>query len=118
MGEYESALNVFEEKIREQKLSLGDSNLDLATTYSNIGEVHYVRGEAIEAIDAYKKALQITKDSYGSAHISVASMLVTTGKIFQEIGVYELQNIIKPETELLAGIIDFHLERPACASAA
>lgn len=136
LGEYSPALNVFEEKVRVEAASLGDSHLDLASTYSNIGEIHYIEGDAIGAIIAYKKALKIIKKSNepnNNANISTASMLVTMGKIYQEIGnskfsakyfsdarsiLCQLQQFMSPDVELLSGLIDFHLAHPAAAAAA
>jgi len=136
LGEYSPALNVFEEKVRVEAASLGDSHLDLASTYSSIGEIHYIEGDAIGAIIAYNKALKIIKKSNepnNNANISTASMLVTMGKIYQEIGnakfsakffsdarsiLCQLQQFMSPDVELLSGLIDFHLAHPAAAAAA
>ena len=38
---------------------LGPKNVDVASSYNNLGTLHSVQGEADEAKDCYKRALEI-----------------------------------------------------------
>lgn len=78
-GEYEEALEVFEEILRGQLTRYGDEHFRVGTAHHNIGIVHARMRNYNQAVQSYKEAIRIRKATLGPLHSDVAVSLAQLG---------------------------------------
>lgn len=83
-GEYDEALDVFEEILRGQLTRYGRDHYRVGTALHNIGIVHMRRRDFPNAAKAYREAVAIRKQALAPDHPDVASSLAQLGVAYLE----------------------------------
>jgi len=83
-GEYNEALEVFEEILRGQLARYGKEHYRVGTALHNIGIVHMKRRDYENAINAYREAVAIRKMALGPENPVVAASLAQLGVAYLE----------------------------------
>lgn len=83
-GEYNEALEVFEEILRGQLARYGENHHRVGTALHNLGIVHMRRGDFAKALEVYKEAVRVRKHSLESDHQDVAVSLAQLGVAYME----------------------------------
>jgi TolA-binding protein len=78
-GEYEEAVEVFEEILRGQKARYGQDHYRVGTALHNLGIVYLKKGEYDKAIEICSRAVQVRKESLVPNHPDVAVSLAQLG---------------------------------------
>jgi Tfp pilus assembly protein PilF len=78
-GEFEEALDVFEEILRGQKERYGPNHYRIGTALHNIGIVHLKSGNLRKAVDICEEAVKVRKQALVSNHPDVAVSLAQLG---------------------------------------
>ncbi|GAX17865.1 kinesin light chain [Fistulifera solaris] len=78
-GEYDEALEVFEEIVRGLLTRYGDSHPRVGTAYHNRGIVQMRLGQYDAATQSYQQAIRIRKTTLGDDHADVATSLAQLG---------------------------------------
>ncbi len=68
-GEYEEALQKYNQCLEIQIKMLGPGSVEVADTLLNIGSVHYKRGEYEEALQKYNRCLEIRTKMLGPGSV-------------------------------------------------
>lgn len=84
MGEYDEALEVFEEILRGQLTRYGREHFRVGTALHNVGIVHMKRKDYEKAVNAYKEAVSIRKKALSPDAPDVASSLAQLGVAYLE----------------------------------
>jgi Tfp pilus assembly protein PilF len=83
-GEYDEALEVFEEILRGQLTRYGTDHYRVATALHNMGVVHMRRGDYTRAAHAYREAIAIRRRALSPDHPDVAASLAQLGVAYLE----------------------------------
>ncbi|GAX24515.1 kinesin light chain [Fistulifera solaris] len=83
-GEYEEALEVFEEILRGLGTRYGEEHKRVGTAYHNRGIVQMRMGHYEAAIQSYQEAIRIRKATLGEDHANVAVSLAQLGVVHLE----------------------------------
>ena len=82
-GDLESALESFASCLKIQKIELGDNCIEMASTCDSIGLIYQKSEKLDEAMQFYKKALQIHEEHYGrispqcfALHVKICNVLI------------------------------------------
>ena len=67
-GDYEKAMNYYEESLKIKLQLLGESHVDVAGLYDNIGVVHQEKGDDEKALEYHNKSLTIRLNTLGENH--------------------------------------------------
>lgn len=78
-GEYEEAVEVFEEILRGQQERYGQNHYRVGTALHNLGIVHLKKGDYAKAIQICSRAVQVRKESLVPNHPDVAVSLAQLG---------------------------------------
>ena len=81
MGDLEQAKQYYEKALAIETEQLGSNHVSVATSYNNIGGVHYDLGDLEQAKQYYEKALAIQTEQLGSNHVSVATSYNNIGLV-------------------------------------
>ena len=115
MGDYDKALEYYQNalKIREEKLGL--EHPDTATSYNNIGLIYKKKGENNKALKYYELSLEVRKKVLGPDHPDTATSYDNIGGVYNSKDEYKkaleyYQNALKIREEKLG------LEHPDTAS--
>lgn len=98
-GQIQHALKTAEEAAKFGTNTFGPSDIRVASSLNNLGEVYRVLHRYLEAEACYKKALEIQEKVLGKNHIDVASSLNNLGTVY-----YSLQNYPLSESFYLQAI--------------
>jgi tetratricopeptide (TPR) repeat protein len=72
-----------------KKAHYGDKNFNLATNYSNIGNVYADQGKLESALEMYTKCLNIKKAHYGEKNFNLATTYNNIGLVYDNQGKLE-----------------------------
>jgi tetratricopeptide (TPR) repeat protein len=89
LGEYDAALDYFENALEIVERVLGKKHPDTATTYNNIANVYDSKGEYNEALEWHKKALAIREQVLGKEHPDTATSYNNIANVYQSKGEYD-----------------------------
>ena len=78
-GEYEEALEVFEEILRGQVERYGGDHYRVGTALHNVGIVHLKSGNYMKAVEIYQLAVKVRKHALAPNHPDVAVLLAQLG---------------------------------------
>ncbi|CAF5032257.1 unnamed protein product, partial [Rotaria magnacalcarata] len=81
VGDYSIASTYYEKALEIQQKMLPSNHLDLATTYINIGSIHYTLGYFTKAFSYYKQALNIRQNMLPSIHSDQATAFKCIGDV-------------------------------------
>ena len=87
-GEYEEAMDCYQEAIRVYHSTLGPGNPTVAGTLVMVGSIHYKRRNLDSAMMFYREALRLNRDAYGLHHPDIAPILKSIGTILTKKGEY------------------------------
>lgn len=104
MGDYVQAINHYKKALDIRTKLFGDLNIDVATTYNNIG-VAYAEINTEESLRCHKISLEIRKRLYGEHHSDVAISYANICSVLFNMGKYEeaqtyIKKAIKIQKEL------------------
>jgi tetratricopeptide (TPR) repeat protein len=88
-GDWEKALDCWNNALEIRSQILGESHVDVANTLNNIGIALGKLNRSEEAIVSLHRALEIRIDHYGPEHAEVAATLHNIGNIYQLHGDFE-----------------------------
>ncbi|GBG33660.1 Nephrocystin-3 [Hondaea fermentalgiana] len=88
-GDYEDALEYYEETLSIRKAHRGGRDVSVATTLNNIAAVYQEQRRYEEALKYYEEALSITTESVGERHPQWATMLGNIANVYRLQGRYE-----------------------------
>jgi tetratricopeptide (TPR) repeat protein len=86
VGDLETALQFFSEALQLKIKRLGPSNVNVAGTHNNIGEVYRHLGDYEKALFHFNKALSIFIPSLGCSHVNVADTKQNIGLVYGKLG--------------------------------
>ena len=72
-GDYDRALETYEEQLGRMIAKRGSSHLDVATIYNNMGSVYFFKGEYEQAVKMYQRSVNMKVALLGKNHPDVAS---------------------------------------------
>ena len=84
--ELEKAKEYHEWALKIQKEQLGANNVDVATSYNNLGNVYSDKGDLEKAKEYYEWALKIRKEQLGANHVDVSKSYNNLGTVFHDKG--------------------------------
>jgi tetratricopeptide (TPR) repeat protein len=87
-GEYDDAMDCYQEAIRIYHSTLGPGNPIVAGTLVMVGSIHYKRRNLDSAMMFYREALRLNRDVYGLHHPDIAPILKSIGTILTKKGEY------------------------------
>jgi tetratricopeptide (TPR) repeat protein len=87
-GDYEKAIEYYEQVLEIQQKTLPPNHPLLATPYGNIGCVYDNMGEYSKALSFYEKALEICQKTLPSNHPSLATSYNRIGSVYHSMGEY------------------------------
>ena len=64
-------------------------SLDIATSYTNIGDVYESKGDFSLALECYQNALEIQEEALGPEHLSTATTYNNIGLVYKNKGEYD-----------------------------
>jgi tetratricopeptide (TPR) repeat protein len=70
LGDLDTALQLYSEALQLKEGRLGPSDVSVAATYNNMGNVYQLQGKLEKALEMYEKDLEITRKSLGDSHAS------------------------------------------------
>jgi type IV pilus biogenesis/stability protein PilW len=91
-GKYEEALSQFQAAIEIYPIN----SLSLANSLTNIGAVHFTRGDPEKAREYFEKAIE-ANPQYAKAHFNLGLVKVRQGKFAEAVGHYEKCLEITPD---------------------
>jgi tetratricopeptide (TPR) repeat protein len=74
---------MYKKCLNAKKAHYGDNNLNLTTTYNNIGGVYDDQGNLEQALEMYTKCLEIQKAHYGDNHFNLATTYNNIGEVYR-----------------------------------
>ena len=89
IGNYDTALQYYENARNIQESVLGENHPDLATMYGNIGTIYSVKGDYDTALLYYTKASKIQECVLGRTHPDLATMYGNIGVTYSFKGDYD-----------------------------
>ena len=84
-GSADVALGHLKASIRLRKQQLGDSHIDVGTTWNNVGRIYFQQAKYEKAMDAYRRALRIRRQEQGDS-VDVAATIFNIGQVFHQQG--------------------------------
>ena len=87
-GQYDSAIEKFENAIQTAKLHFLEQSPEAARSYYNSGLVYYYLGKYHQALEEYNKALNIRITYFGEQHPYVAQTYNDIGVLYKTLGKY------------------------------
>lgn len=84
-GEHQAAVEIFERAVASMRAA-GQLGSRLGSTYNNIGVNLQLQGKLAPARDAYHRAIEQYRDSYGERHPIVAQILANLGAAQRRLG--------------------------------
>lgn len=75
-GDSDTALEALQTSIRLRVMILGEEHIDVGTTWNNVGRIYFQQGDYANAMDSYRRALQIRKHEQGDS-VDVAATICT-----------------------------------------
>jgi tetratricopeptide (TPR) repeat protein len=88
-GEYDKALEFYQQCLDIELKTLGDQHPDVANTYNSIGETCWFKGEFYKALEFHQKSLDIRLKTLGNLHPDVAHTYANIGSTWSHIGEYD-----------------------------
>lgn len=88
-GEFDEAMDCYQEAIRVYHSTLGPGNPTVAGTLVMVGSIHYKRRNLDSAMMFYREALRLNRDAYGLHHPDIAPILKSIGTILTKKGEYK-----------------------------
>ena len=98
--EFNVAKTYFENSLKVRIRLLGDQNVDVATSYSNLALIHHVLGDREQAKEYQQRALAIQLKRLGAEHVSVATSYSNLASIHKGLG--DLEQAKKYQQRALA----------------
>lgn len=86
---FEQAETIYMRVLELRRQVLGDEHQDLATSYLNLGRMHAQKGNHVDALAYFEKALPITEKAYGSTHGEVAVLVEQMAQSCYELGDFD-----------------------------
>jgi tetratricopeptide (TPR) repeat protein len=88
-GEYDKALELYQQCLDIQLMTLGAEHPDVAISYNNIGVVWDNKGEYDKALEFYQQCLDIRLRTLGAEHPDVANSYNNIGVVWDNKGEYD-----------------------------
>ena len=85
----DSAILLLERTIKNEKLYLGENNLEISRSYLNLGATYYLRGDYDLALEYPLKSLNIRLSVLGDNNLLVAENYNNIGNVYKEKGEYD-----------------------------
>ena len=85
-SEFRAALVYGKWLLKIQTKKLGPVNVDVASSYNNLGTLHSDLGNTDKAKDCYKRALEIQMKELGPEHVDVATSYNNLGTLHSSLG--------------------------------
>ncbi len=89
LGEYDKAIEYFEQALASDLKTLGENHPSVATGRNNIGEAWRAKGEYDKAIEYYEQALASNLKTFGEDHPDVATYRNNLGLAWYSKGEYD-----------------------------
>jgi len=90
LGDYEQAEPYIRESVTLEEILKGPDHIDVATGLGNLATLLSDKGELAEALDLYKRELQILRDIHpDDSHPGIPQSLSHIGVVFADLGQYE-----------------------------
>ena len=88
-GDYDKALQYYQESLRIFDKALGKEHPDVATIINNLGNVYNFKGEQDKALQYLQESLRIREKALGKEHPYVAMSLNNLGLLYKNKGEYD-----------------------------
>ena len=88
-GNYEKALEYYDNALEVRERILGSDHPDTAVTYNNIALVYQAQGEYKKALEYYGKVLEVRERVLGRGHPDTATTYNNMAGVYKEQGEYE-----------------------------
>ena len=85
-GSRDSILSAYETVLLIKQYVDGPRHITVGTTLNNIGSVHFMEGNRLEAIIAYRKARKILREHFGLEHLDICVVSSNIGDVFYQLG--------------------------------
>ena len=89
VGDLSSALQLYGVDLQLRTAKFGCSDVSVATTYMNIGNVLHAQGKFQEALEIHQKGLDIKIQCLGDSHVSVAATMHNIASVLDDQGKFE-----------------------------
>lgn len=90
MGDYKTALNLYEDSLIVLKSALGDQHLSVSKTMTQIGNVHFELSNYDLAMDILLEAEKLQMATVGPNHRDTFETESSLGRVLSAIGQYDL----------------------------
>lgn len=87
-GDSNLAMRTLKKSLAIRVRKLGNSHIDVGTTWNNIGRIFFQKGEYEDAMQGYQKALRIRRHVQGES-VDVAATLFNIGQVFHQLSARE-----------------------------
>ncbi|CAJ1947075.1 unnamed protein product [Cylindrotheca closterium] len=85
----DKSLQSFEECLQMYRSCKSFDPLAVATVHNNIGRLHYLRADYVQALQSYQESLKIRRHLLGEESIDVAATLYNAGQACQQLKKFE-----------------------------
>ncbi|CAJ1947205.1 unnamed protein product [Cylindrotheca closterium] len=85
----DNSLQSFEESLQMYRSCTSVDPLEVATVQNNIGRLHYLRADYVQALQSYQESLKIRRHLLGEESIDVAATLYNAGQACQQLKKFE-----------------------------
>jgi CHAT domain-containing protein/Tfp pilus assembly protein PilF len=99
IGDYQNAIDYFEQALKIKKLILGEEHLDNASSLNNIANTYKNIGDYQKSLKYHMQAMEIIKKTLGEEHLDYATSLNNIGNTYFYMGDY--QNSLKYHMQAL-----------------
>ena len=87
-GDSDLAMKTLRKSLAIREFLLGDSHIDVGTTWNNIGRIFFQQGAYEEAMIGYQTALRIRRQVQGES-VDVAATLFNIGQVYHQLSARE-----------------------------
>ncbi|MGL4392486.1 MAG: tetratricopeptide repeat protein [Fusobacteriaceae bacterium] len=89
-GEYEQALEIFNDALKKFEKIFKKNSIDIAIIYNNIGDTYYELKKYSEANNFYKKSIDVKKIIYGEKHNEICLTYNKIGNSYHMMDEYDV----------------------------